>query len=77
MNEKKVREAIELIRMEISILEGIENCGSIIEARKKKHIALYNIAIKALEKQLPKKVDMQTEYKRLKRRAGMSYRFLS
>lgn len=58
MNEKKVREAIELIRMEISTLEGNENCGRIIEARKKKHIALYNIAIKALEKQLPKKVDV-------------------
>lgn len=65
MDEKKVREAIELIRMEINTLEGIENCGRIIEARKKKHIALYNIAIKALEKQLPKKVDMQTEYKDL------------
>lgn len=31
MDEKKVREAIELIRMEISTLEGIENCGSEIE----------------------------------------------
>jgi hypothetical protein len=58
MDEKKVREAIELIRMEINILEGIENCGRVIEARKKKHIALYNIAIEALEKQLPKKVDV-------------------
>lgn len=28
MDEKKVREAIELIRMEINTLEGIENCGS-------------------------------------------------
>lgn len=55
MDEKKVREAIELIRMEINTLEGIENCGRVIEARKKKHIALYNIAIEALEKQLPKK----------------------
>lgn len=58
MDEKKVREAIELIRMEINTLEGIENCGRVIEARKKKHIALYNIAIEALEKQLPKKVDV-------------------
>lgn len=56
MDEKKVREAIELIRMEINTLEGIENCGRIIETRKKKHIALYNIAIKALEKQLPKEI---------------------
>ena len=58
MDEKKVREAIELIRMGINTLEGIENCGRVIEARKKKHIALYNIAIEALEKQLPKKVDV-------------------
>jgi hypothetical protein len=58
MDEKKVREAIELIRMEINTLEGIENCGRVIEARKKKHIALYNITIEALEKQLPKKVDV-------------------
>lgn len=55
MDEKKVREAIELIRMEINTLEGIENCGRVIEARKKKHIALYNITIEALEKQLPMK----------------------
>ena len=58
MDEKKVREAIELIRMGINTLEGIENCGRVIEARKKKHIALYNIAIEALENQLPKKVDV-------------------
>ena len=59
MDEKKVREAIELIRMGINTLEGIENCGRVIEARKKKHIALYNITIEALEKQLaikPKEV---------------------
>ena len=56
MDEKKVREAIELIRMEINTLEGIENCGRVIEARKKKHIALYNITIEALEKQLPKEI---------------------
>ncbi len=31
MDEKKVREAIELIRMEINTLEGIENCGRVIE----------------------------------------------
>lgn len=61
MDEKKVREAIELIRMEINTLEGIENCGRVIEARKKKHIALCNIAIKALKKQLPKKVDFEED----------------
>ena len=30
MDEKKVREEIELIRMEINTLEGIENCGRMI-----------------------------------------------
>lgn len=61
MDEKKVREAIELIRMEINTLEAIENCGRVIEARKKKHIALYNITIEALEKQLPKKPIIKSE----------------
>lgn len=61
MDEKKVREAIELIRMEINTLEGIENCGRVIEARKKKHIALYNITIEALEKQLTKKAIIKAE----------------
>lgn len=65
MDEKKVKEAIELIRMEINTLEGIENCGRVIKARKKKHIALYNITIEALEKQLPKKVKTRTEYRDL------------
>lgn len=58
MDEKKVREAIELIRMEINALEGLGNCRRVIEAKRKKHIALYNTAIEALEKQLPKKVDV-------------------
>lgn len=62
MDKEKVREAIELIRMEINTLEGIENCGRVIEARKKKHIALYNITIEALEKQLPKKVEYDRGY---------------
>ena len=55
MNEKKVREAIELIKSKICILEKLENYGSAIEGRKKKHIELYNTAIEALEKQLAKK----------------------
>ena len=55
MNEKKVREAIELIKSKIRILEKLENYGSAIEERKKKHIGLYNTAIEALEKQLAKK----------------------
>lgn len=54
MNEKKVREAIELIKSKIRILEKLENYGSAIEERKK-HIGLYNTAIEALEKQLAKK----------------------
>lgn len=62
MDEKKIREAIELIRMGINALEGIENCGRVMEARKKKHIALYNITIEALEKQLPKKVEYEGGY---------------
>lgn len=55
MNEKKVREAIELIKSKIRILEKLKNYGSAIEERKKKHIGLYNTAIEALEKQLAKK----------------------
>lgn len=56
MDEKKVRDAIELIKSEIRILEELENCGSVIGEKKKKHIGLYNTAIEALEKQLAKKV---------------------
>lgn len=56
MNEKKVREAIELIKSKIRILEKLKNYGSAIEERKKKHIELYNTAIEALEKQMPKRV---------------------
>ena len=58
-SKKKVREAIELIRMEINALEGLGNCRRVIEAKRKKHIALYNTAIEALEKQLPKKAEYE------------------
>ena len=61
MDEKKVREAIELIKSKIRILEKLENYGSAIEERKKKHIGLYNTAIEALEKQLPKRVDFEED----------------
>lgn len=61
MDEKKVREAIELIKSKIRILEKLENYGSAIEERKKKHIGLYNTAIEALEKQLAKKVDFEED----------------
>lgn len=56
MDEKKVREAIELIKQEIQILEDIGSYGGIIEGKIKKHIELYNTVIEALEKQLPKKL---------------------
>jgi hypothetical protein len=59
MDEKKIKEAIELIRMEINALEGLGNCRRVIEAKRKKHIALYNTAIEALEKQLPKKAEYE------------------
>lgn len=58
MDEKKVREAIELIKSKIRILEKLENYGSAIEERKK-HIGLYNTAIEALEKQLAKRADFE------------------
>ena len=56
MDEKKVREAIELIKQEIQTLEDLGEVVSIIEEKKKKHIELYNTVIEALEKQLPEKV---------------------
>ena len=55
MDEKKVREAIELIKQEIQTLEDLGEVVSIIEEKRKKHIELYNTVIEALEKQLPKK----------------------
>ena len=55
MDEKKVREAIELIKIQIPVLEEFINYGGIIEEKKKKHIRLHTTAIEALEKQLPKK----------------------
>lgn len=55
MNEKKVKEAIKLLKEEIYVLEELKSHIDIIEKQKKKHIGLYNTAIEALEKQLPKK----------------------
>ena len=40
------KEAIERIKSKIRILEKLENYGSAIEERKKKHIGLYNTAMK-------------------------------
>lgn len=61
MDEKKVREAIELIKQEIQTLEDLGEVVSIIEEKKKKHIELYNTVIEALEKQLPKRVDFEED----------------
>ncbi len=61
MDEKKVREAIKLIKQEIQILEDFGEVGSIIEEKKKKHIELYNTIIEALKKQLPKKPIIKSE----------------
>ena len=55
MDKKKVREAIELLKGGIRVLEKLKSNIDIIEKKKKKHIGLYNTAIEALEKQLPKK----------------------
>lgn len=61
MGEKKVREAIELIKQEIQTLEDLGEVVSIIEEKKKKHIELYNTVIEALEKQLLKRVDFEED----------------
>ena len=53
------KEAIEFIKSKIRILEKLEKYGSAIEEKKKKHIGLYNTAIEALEKQLPKKPNFE------------------
>lgn len=63
MDEKKVREAIELIKIQIHVLEEFVNYGGIIEEKKKKHIRLHKTAIEALEKQLPEKVDTKEDFK--------------
>ncbi len=41
MDEKKVREAIELLKEEIHVLEELESHIDIIEKQKKKHIGLW------------------------------------
>lgn len=61
VDEKKVKEAIELIKQEIQTLEDLGEVVSIIEEKKKKHIELYNTVIEALEKQLPKRVDFEED----------------
>ena len=55
MDEKKVREAIEDFK---KLAELLQNKGSVAAEH-------CNIAIEALEKQLPKRVENRTEYKNL------------
>ncbi len=62
VDEKKVKEAIELIKQEIQTLEDLGEVVSIIEEKKKKHIELYNTVIEALEKQLPKQLPKRVDF---------------
>lgn len=55
MNEKKIREAIDRITDLIELMPAIDTCA----------IGYLKTAIEALEKQLPKKVEMLTEYRDL------------
>lgn len=64
MDEKKVREAIKAMENQIAIIQKIPKYLGLKEKTDKK-IEERQTAIEALEKQLPKKVDMRTEYKDL------------
>lgn len=56
MDEKKVREAIELMKIQITIIQKIpEYLG--LKEKTDKQIGERRTAIEALEKQLPKKVE--------------------
>lgn len=57
MDEKKVREAIEVMQDKIHTLEEMECCYSFMKEINEKYIELYNTAIEALEKQLAEKAD--------------------
>ena len=59
MDEKKIREAIEIMRNERP------GCGEKIIYTESEKCESYDIAIEALEKQLPKKVENRTEYRNL------------
>ena len=63
MDEKKVREAIVLIKIERTIHEyGTCINPSIPKEQISKIGECYDLAIEALEKQLPKKPEMRTAY---------------
>lgn len=53
MNEKEVREAIELLKNEIDIVKTVNAPG--LQKHAKRNAELYSISIEALEKQLPRK----------------------
>lgn len=58
MDEKKVREAIELMKIQITIIQKIpEYLG--LKEKTDKQIGERRTAIEALEKQLPKKVEVK------------------
>lgn len=69
MDEKKVREAIEFLQRKICTLDAQkeydEYCNPVHNETLDLAIGLHEIAIEALEKQLPKKVKMRTEYRDL------------
>lgn len=70
MNEKKVREAIGRLQVEINAKrEMIKHNKAFFQKQDNSYlesdIEVYCTAIEALEKQLPKKVKMRTEYRDL------------
>lgn len=62
MDEKKVKEAIEFLQRQICTLDAQkeydEYCNPVYDETLDLAIGLYETAIKALEKQLPKKPDI-------------------
>ena len=69
VDEKKVKEAIEFLQRKIRTLDAQkeydEYCNPVHNETLDLAIGLHEIAIEALEKQLPKKVKMRTEYRDL------------
>lgn len=70
MNEKKVREAIERLQVEINAKREMIKLNKKFYPKQdniqlEEDITVYETAIEALEKQLPKKVKMRTEYRDL------------
>lgn len=63
MDVKKVREAIEVFQSQVKWLKRIDDKGC--EEACRCCIEYFETAIKALEKQLPKKVDNRTKYRNL------------